>query len=568
MNRPGWKLSGNREKLTGIFLRLLYVVIVALITGWQLGWILQREIVYVSPEGHDWYPGTRERPVRRIQVALDRVQKGGEILVDPGVYSERLQVLTGGTPTQPTRIHSVVPGAARLTWELSDRERKDLKWQAEGNLFRAKIDHPVYRVVWEGQQFFRVPWGGEKSLRELGARPGHFGAFTYSEGELLVIPLDGVDASFLSALRINAPVPEPREWGEFKSANITVTADFVEISGFEMEFGIGAGVLVKGADHVQIHNCQFSGATVGVNSDSREGYSDGLQIRHCFYDNFPQGLWDDQWLSWEEVYAAYSASSLVKAKGSEFQICSCVATHVGDGLQVSPVRPSTNGPSTVENCLIAFGTDDALELDGSASGLAVLGNVFYDCHVGVSLSPILVGPVEIRKNTFLLDVKDHSYSAGVKLLPPAAFEQVARDIEIVDNLFVSRSFAWWRGCTLENFHLKNNVSLNRESVVPDLLSAMETSGNRMEVLSDFSALSTAISAERFGSSPGDVSPSQEPPQPTIRGVSWLSASTHPALAGIPNWCFAAIVGYGRTTEPAAKIAECQGTGNYSVRGEE
>jgi hypothetical protein len=227
------------------------------------------------------------------------------------------------------------------------------------------------------------------------------------------------------------------------------------------------------------------------------------------------------------------------------------------------VRQSASGPSIVKDCLIACGTDDAFELDGAAAGILVSENTVHDCYVGLSISPVLVGPVEIRQNQFLLDVKDNSYSAGIKLLPPAAFEQVARNIQIVDNLFVSRSFAWWRRCMLEDFQLSKNVVLCRESIVRDLLSALDTSTNRMEVVSDFPTLSKALSAEQFRRREATVSKGLAHRETVLRGVSWRSWSVHPALAALPESYFAVFAEGDQTLGFGADNAACPGAESES-----
>ena len=68
---------------------------------------------YVSTEGSDLYAGTIDYPFRTIQHATNLAKPGDTILVQPGIYRERVSPLVGGSsPTLPITYKSVVPQGA------------------------------------------------------------------------------------------------------------------------------------------------------------------------------------------------------------------------------------------------------------------------------------------------------------------------------------------------------------------------------------------------------------------------------------------------------------------------
>ncbi|MCM8785928.1 MAG: DUF1565 domain-containing protein [Candidatus Omnitrophica bacterium] len=54
------------------------------------------ETYYVSVNGDDRNPGTKESPFRTIQKAADIVNPGDTVFVLPGEYQERVNILRSG----------------------------------------------------------------------------------------------------------------------------------------------------------------------------------------------------------------------------------------------------------------------------------------------------------------------------------------------------------------------------------------------------------------------------------------------------------------------------------------
>ena len=203
-----------------------------------------------------------------------------------------------------------------------------------------------------------------------------------------------------------------------------------------------------------IENCAFSGATYGVQASRGLKPAHNLTLNHCLYHNYPQYEWSVRWLSWKEIYAHYSASSLIAAKHDQTVVQNCVAVHCGDGLKLtSSDEPTTRilaSKNWISNC-----TDDAIEFDGPAENVTVQENIIANSFVSLGLSPASKGPVLIEDNLFL-----HSFpqqqGALFKLL-------AAGKIRIIQNILVQKNFfwgnwlCWWNESPVKNLHLKENL---------------------------------------------------------------------------------------------------------------
>ena len=55
----------------------------------------------VSPQGNDGNPGTFENPIQTISSAARRAQPGDTILVQEGIYRERVTPIRGGRLGMP-----------------------------------------------------------------------------------------------------------------------------------------------------------------------------------------------------------------------------------------------------------------------------------------------------------------------------------------------------------------------------------------------------------------------------------------------------------------------------------
>ena len=524
----------THQRQFGRFVSIGYLSLVTVIVAWQLGWMFRTSTLYVSPEGSDWYPGTERWPLKKIQTAITRISSGGTVWIEKGTYQERLRIIDSGRLGKPTTIAARIPGTVQITWEMSDGDKQKLDWQFDDGLYITEVPWPIYRVVWNDRQLFRVPRGGVARLRNTVKKPNAFGSFYFEDGKLYVWLPNQVSAPD-AQLRLNGNVPEPRDWGVLKSANINISADNVSLAGLNCEFGIGANIMLWDADQVTVSNCLLTGADRGVHAATRSGPSDDLTMDRCFYHNFPQGYWNDDWLKWADIYSGYDNSCLVGVNGERATIRNCVAAHVADGIQITTRDNRVNYQSTVIGCVIAFGTDDAFEFDGPACGITLSDNLVYDCHVGLGMSPVQFGPLVAVRNLFWLHRKQSDFGAFAKLLAPRNWEnRTIQNIEISANAFLGNSVCWWHGNSIHNLVATDNFFAYR---FPDYIEWPDDStvaGNTLVDLTqalstaDINALEQRFERWNLGSSvdafAGDFSK---------KGVSWLNWNEHPALCDVP-----------------------------------
>ncbi len=75
-------------------------------------WLERPGTRFVSPEGSDDTPGTEDRPWRTLQWSIDHLSPGDVLVLESGVYPERLRLALTGTADEPIIIRAREPGAA------------------------------------------------------------------------------------------------------------------------------------------------------------------------------------------------------------------------------------------------------------------------------------------------------------------------------------------------------------------------------------------------------------------------------------------------------------------------
>ncbi|GEM_PF-2168710 len=449
----------SNQWASGVNILRCFAVIMALASvlismGHSIRWT-QPGVVYVGQGTSLWCDGSREdRAFRTIQQALDQALPGDVIRVSDGIYRERLKIRSGGVAGKPITIEAVNPGQVVLSWDERLSNARSSPWSDEGHgVLSASTKWPIYRLHLHDETIFREVYGGLSGLRTLVRRPGAMNAFCWTEGRVYVW-LQEADRPKIGELITHRRAPAPREWGEFRSANIVIMADHVVVRGLDCRFGVGAGILLTGASELTIEDCAFSGATYGVMSLDNGNTSGPLTIRRCLYHHFPQYQWRRSWLSWNEVYVGHASSSLVATGIARVVIEDSIATHVGDGIRVSNSSKASDPQITVRGNIVAFGTDDAFEIEGPARCVTLRNNLVYECHESLGLSPVEVGPVTIERNVFLHE-RNGANGAQVKLINRDESPDAIQNIRITNNLFVGNWLCWMKG-TVRNVEVTDN----------------------------------------------------------------------------------------------------------------
>jgi Chondroitinase B len=494
--------------------------------------------VYVSPNGLMFGDGSSPQAAfRTIQRALDQALPGDTIRISDGVYYERLHLRHGGTQSKPIVLEAVHPGAVIISWEGRLADAITGGWRDEGSgLHSAATLWPIYRVQLDGAELFRPAyWTGPETLRKLTARENAFSSFCYQEGRVYVWLPDN-STELRERLTTHRRVPEPREWGEFRSANLMIEASHVCLKGLEFREGVGAGVAIYDSDQIHIEDCAFSGCVRGVQSLRAKRTDVHLSLERCLYHNFPEYQWRENWLTWDEVYASYSNSSLVTSSSDFVKIQDCLVVHAGDGVQVSNRGNNPIAKSELVRNLIALSTDDAFEIEGAARNILIRNNVVYECHESLGLSPVERGPVVIEDNLFVHPLGGVN-GAQVKLIAREADSKTIQNITIRNNLFIGNWLCWWTRDVQDTVFVGNAFVVSRKRT-PPWPSGVNSSGNRIIDRADLQDTEeTNISDELTATIEQAIQ--QQPhlnrlpkllSQPI--GPTWWKMNSHPATRGL------------------------------------
>ena len=506
-------------------------VVLAFINFWQppTPWLRQGQI-YVSPTGSDWNLGhSPNTALKTIQTAANRAAPGETIVILPGTYREDLRIRNSGRPNQPITFRAQIPGTVTLTNAALPQVVEALTWKAEGdNLWSTQTPWPIYAVRNGESALYHVRWGGVPALRQLTAKPNAYAAFTYDPpSQRLYVFLPDGQPPDTHPLAIHRSIPPPREWGNSRVANAWIEADYIHIEGLRFDLGVGSNVVLWNAKNIFVTDCLFTGSAWGVSHKPQIQATTAITLKNNLYHNYPQYYWLRDWLSWQEVYAHYANSSLISSSDPSLTVAHNIVTHGGDALQISPrlSQGATLGAEVYENLLI-YGTDDAIEFDGSAQNVHVHHNLVYEGQQNLGLSPVLTGPVLIENNRFLHPANGVNGSQ-LKLLNPwydpnDPNPDPIQNVEVRDNIFVGRYLAYW-GPPVKNIQIHDNTFAVQGMKDPPWHPGITVSQNEMILLP-----------------PDDYpNPGQNPAwiedwQMSRPGPRWLHYPDHPATRDIPE----------------------------------
>jgi hypothetical protein len=368
-----------------------------------------------------------------------------------------------------------------ITWQESPSTVSDGTWLKTGRYWLRRVNSPV-AVLQAGDQFAYRAGNGLASLKDITENNPPYPAFAWQAGDLfLYLPAAMPPETPLSWNRL---VPTPREWGEYRSANVWIEASHTRIEGLDFRFGIGNNICVWEGHDLSVVDCSFSGSHVGVNSTLSEQPVRNIHLERCLYHNYPQHLWLRDWLDWANIYTNYANSTLIKTTSGPASIDHCVAVHCGDALQLNQ---RSHGPQAVvaTHNWLAFGTDDALEAEGPAVNIEFRHNVVLDFHESLGLSPVSQGPVNVTENLFLHPQVELN-GAQIKLVPPLRGDQVTRNINISQNTFLGNWLCWYsRDVHCVGVDVKDNLFRVRRQNEPPVPSEVRLSENDLQLLPFF-----------------------------------------------------------------------------------
>ena len=96
----------------------------------------ESDIIYVDPAGDDSNPGSEANPLQTIKTALDRVQPGETVYLEPGEYRDRIVTIIPGEPENPITITGSKDAVIRPSEDI-----------VEKHFYPVKIQHSHYRLA-------------------------------------------------------------------------------------------------------------------------------------------------------------------------------------------------------------------------------------------------------------------------------------------------------------------------------------------------------------------------------------------------------------------------------------
>ena len=145
--------------------------------------------LYVATGGNDTNPGTNPAaPLRTIQRAANLSQPGDLILIQPGIYRERVSVPRSGTTSQPIVFRG--NGEGVILDGADEAIEAGVSWTSSGNGVYSRVTgFPTSHVVTDLGRLYK--YGSLADLQSLGA--GAPGGFYFDGATLYVKFSDGSD---------------------------------------------------------------------------------------------------------------------------------------------------------------------------------------------------------------------------------------------------------------------------------------------------------------------------------------------------------------------------------------
>jgi hypothetical protein len=428
----------------------LALSIIALTLLWQFApWVLypHPRYLYVATQGNDWrFGNSPERPLATLRRAVELARSGTIITVHPGRYHERLFIRKGGFPDAPIIFRAEKPGTVILSGGDPSALASELLWRPEGNgIYSTHAPWSIYAFLANGERLLHCRT--EKAFRQFVTRPLAYGAFVQIDKRLLLRLRDGANPEN-AVLKFNGPVPYPLANGVWRAANVWLEASHFRFEGIRFELGVSSGISLFRSRNLDIRECVFTGADIGIDASRAAPGRIDLSIRNCASLNYPADEWQPRWLSWQECYTHQRNRAFIDVSRDGVIVQGNLVIGASDGMHVSPSSGESECGADISGNLIAHCNDDAIEFDGFAQNVRFHHNLIYDAHISLGVSPVLRGPVIIAYNLFL-HPPDRAYACQIKFLHPWQHRQKPlngpiRNIEIHHNTFVSDWLCWHR----------------------------------------------------------------------------------------------------------------------------
>ena len=241
---------------------------------------------------------------RTIQRAADAANPGDEIVVQPAVYFEHVNMTRSGTAAQPIRFRSAGPGVIVSGANAAIRAGQ-AAWTAEAgvpSLYSTPLAAEPATVLADGVDLFAyqtLPELQSFTLATTPPVPGPQQGFTFANGKLYV-RMNARYGSLNPAAHVMKVSP-PRAGGyrgdviqqasDYNWSVQTIAPAYVVIDGFTCESPGYAGVWIQ-YGNVTVRNCLFLGCRTGVRGWAESEnvptqVSRDVTVQGCEFSQYP-----------------------------------------------------------------------------------------------------------------------------------------------------------------------------------------------------------------------------------------------------------------------------------------
>lgn len=342
--------------------------------------------LYVATNGNDGNPGTDPgAPKLTIQGAASVAQAGDLVLIQPGVYRERVSVPASGSAAQPIVFRgngagAILDGAQVLPPGTS--------WSAAGSgaFLYSPLGFATGHVVSELGRLYRYDSLAE--LQTLGA--GAPGGYFLNGAQLYVKFADG-----------SSPTGHTLHVARFEEGFVIDGRQYVRVENLEIRhFGAGdygKGVYLRYASDcaVRLSNIHDIGAAgVWIKGGQRNQVEDNVFSDTSIFD-WP---WDFTKGSSAENTAVLFTDDVGRGNVVRRNTVTGLFNGIGPcGGSAPPGGVVTNETDVYDN-LLSRHTDDGFEPEGYCSNVRLWGNRLRDVHMAFAVAPAAPGPMYIVRN--------------------------------------------------------------------------------------------------------------------------------------------------------------------------
>lgn len=421
-----------------------------------------------------------DSPLASIQAALDQVQPGGEVRVQPGVYYERLVIREGGESERPVRL--IGEKGAVIDGSLS----VEPKWERAENVgpgvWVTQMPFDPRCVTVDGK--FLTLLNQQRVTEKSGAKPEWLWTTIFQEGinsrgrGATWKGINGLGFYMTEGERFYVRLQDQANPADavftFAPNEPTITVDgasHLEISGFDMRH-TPLGVKIVNASNVLVDDCRIGPTRegVGLGKESRD-----CVVRYCEIFQNPYSNYLPDAYSWE-TWTAHKRGGWWDMRGIKIEqtrggheIHDNYIHHQWDGISsmgwdhwrsTAEERmgwKEYNQNLNIHHNRIEDMNDDALEPNSAEINCQWHDNLIVRSRCALRVKVIDVGPLYLYRNLFDDNREDIRFFGELELNPAEVY--IYQNTSTARVAIMSNKV---RGIGTPNYYVYNNLFYARQ----------------------------------------------------------------------------------------------------------